>query len=571
MDGTPRPGENRATMSSAALRETTSGASLPLHHSSVDGRLLVGRGATRPALNPATGAAFAEVSLLDLEQATAALDAARRAFPAWSALSFRERGRVLLRVRDELLAQADEVAALVAREQGKPAAEAHLVEVFPALESLRHLALHSEDLLRDEALVSQVLLFAHKDARLAYEPFGVVLVITPWNYPLAISLTGVATALAAGNTVVLKPAPATTLVGLRIAELFRAAGAPDGVVNVVACDDAVAGALVEDPRVSKIVFTGSVPTGKRIMAAAAKNLTPVVLELGGKDAAVVCRDADLERAASGVVWGAFLNAGQTCASVERVYVEDDVAEAFVAKVVEKTRALRQGDPSSAEVDVGPLTLERQRQLVDEHVKDALAKGAKAWTGGARPEGPGFFYPPTVLTNVDHGMRVMTEETFGPVLPIMTVRDLDEAVRLANDSPYGLTASAWTTSPDTARRLEKALHAGVVTVNDCVFSFGEPTAPWGGVKESGVGRTHGLHGLREMVQVKYVSADEGRSPMLWWFPYGVELKRLASTANRALHGRSVFTRLSGQLGLLRYPRFWRRVRLLDLLANLDRLF
>ena len=476
-----------------------------------------------------------------------------------------------MRAHEVLLEEADDIAQLIEREQGKPAAEAHLVEVFPSLESLKHLALHAEDVLRDDVLETQVLLFAHKGARLTYAPLGVVLAITPWNYPFSISLTGVAAALAAGNTVVLKPAPATTLVGLKVGELFRRAGLPDGVVNVLAVDDALAPALVQDPRVAKIVFTGSVATGKRVMAAAAAHLTPVLLELGGKDAAVVCRDADLDRAARGLVWGAFVNAGQTCASVERVYVEEPVADAFVAKVVEETRKLRLGDPARGEVDMGPLTLERQRKIVEDHVADARAHGAQVLTGGVAPAGPGYFYPPTVLTNVDHSMRIMTEETFGPVLPIMRVASVDEAIRLANDSVYGLTASGWTRDEETARRLQRELDAGVVTINDCVYSYGEPTAPWGGVKQSGIGRTHGLAGLREMVQVKYVSEEQGRGPNLWWYPYGAELQRLMSTSNRALHGHTLWSRLRSQIALLGFPRFWKRARLGGILRNIDKLF
>jgi succinate-semialdehyde dehydrogenase/glutarate-semialdehyde dehydrogenase len=407
--------------------------------------------------------------------------------------------------------------------------------------------------------------------RLLHVPIGVVLVITPWNYPFAIALSGVATALAAGNAVLLKPAPATTLTGLRIGELCREAGIPDGVVNVVAADDAVAAALVEDPRVGKVVFTGSVSTGKKVMAAAARNLTPVVLELGGKDPAIVCRDADLDRAARGIVWGAFVNAGQTCASVERVYVEQPVAEAFVARVLEETRRLRVGPPADAETDVGPLTLERQRRVVEEHVQDAVARGARVLAGGARAPGPGWFYPPTVLTGVDHTMRVMREETFGPVLPIMAVASVEEALALANDSEYGLTASGWTRDAETARRLQEGLQAGVVTINDCLYSFGEPTAPWGGVKRSGIGRVHGLAGLKEMTQVKYVSRDTGRGPMLWWYPYGPELARVASSAGPALYARSLWSRLRHTARLLGSRRFRRRVSLRALLKHADRFF
>jgi acyl-CoA reductase-like NAD-dependent aldehyde dehydrogenase len=540
------------------------------HHSWIRNQEVVGSAGLRAAVEPATGEGFAQASLLGREQVGAAVAAAAEAFPSWAALSFRERGAHLLNLRAAVVAQADDLARLIAREQGKPAAEAQLAEIYPSLEALKHLALHAEDVLREDPVEAQVLLLAHKEARVLYAPYGVVLVITPWNYPFSISLIGVASALAAGNTVVLKPAPATTLVGLRIGALCREAGLPPGVVNVVSVDDSLAPALVEDPRVRKIVFTGSVATGKKIMAAAAQNLTPVVLELGGKDAALVCRDADLERAVQGIVWGAFLNAGQTCASVERVYVEEPVAAAFLERVVAETKKLRVGDPGRGEVDVGPLTLERQRRIVEEHVADAVARGARVLTGGQPVAGPGYFYPPTVLTDVDHGMRIMREETFGPVLPVMVVKDLEEGIRHANDSEYGLTASGWTRSPQTARLLQERLQAGVVTINDCCYSFGEPTAPWGGFKQSGIGRTHGLAGLRELVQVKYVSRDDSRKPALWWYPYDGELTRLAAATNRAVHGRSLWQRLRAQLALLASPRFRRRARLLDVATHADKL-
>jgi len=549
----------------AAGRETAP------QHSWIANRPVEGRAGTREAVSPSTGRPFASYSLLDAEQAGGAVEAARLAFPAWRALSFHERGRHLLRAREIILQRADEIAALVAREQGKPVAEAHLVEILPSLECLKHLAEHAEDLLRDDPVESQILLAAHKDCRVVYEPWGVVLAITPWNYPFSIALTAVATALAAGNTVVLKPAPATTLIGLMLGDIFRAAGMPDGVVNVVAVDDSLAPGLVEDPRVSKIVFTGSVATGKRVMASAAKNLTPVVLELGGKDPAIVLRDADLDRAAQGIVWGGFVNCGQTCASVERVYVEEPVAAALTSKIVAAVEALRVGDPLGTEVDVGPLTMERQRRIVREHVEEALARGAKALTGGTPLDREGYYYPPTVLTGVDHSMRVMREETFGPVLPIMTVKDADEALRLANDSEYGLTASLWTRDMQEARRLRERLQAGVVTVNDCVYSYAEPTSPWGGFKQSGIGRTHGLAGLKEMVQVKYVAEDRNRGAVLWWFPYGDEFRRLMATSNRALHSRSMLTRLVNQGRLLGFRRFLRRVNLLDVVKSVDKLF
>jgi succinate-semialdehyde dehydrogenase/glutarate-semialdehyde dehydrogenase len=540
----------------------------PAHHSWIGNREVPGRGPLRDAVDPADGRPFASATLLDAEQAASAVLAAHDAFPAWSAASFEERGRLLLRLRDLVLEQADDIAGLIQREQGKPAAEAQAVEIFPSLEALKHLALHAEDVLRDDATEGQSLLLAHKDSRVVYSPLGPVLVITPWNYPFGIAMTGIAAALAAGNTVVLKPAPATTLIGLRIGALAHAAGFPDGVVNVVAVDDAVAPALTGDPRIAKIVFTGSTATGRKIMTAAAANLTPVLLELGGKDPAVVCRDADLDRAARGVMWGAFVNAGQTCASVERVYVEAEVADAFIAKVVEETARLRVG---GVDGDVGPMTMERQRRIVEDHVADAVARGATVRAGGVTPAGPGWFYPPTVLSGVDHTMRVMREETFGPVLPIMAVGSLEEAIRLANDSEYGLTASGWTRDRAVARRLAEELSAGVVTINDCVYSYGEPTAPWGGVRHSGIGRTHGALGLREMVSARYVASEFRSGPNLWWYPYGSDFHRLMSAANRSQHARGFLRRLSGLVALLGFRRFWQRVSLRGIARNIDKLF
>jgi acyl-CoA reductase-like NAD-dependent aldehyde dehydrogenase len=550
--------------------ETAVAAALATFHSWVAGREVEGRGGLRPATNPATAETFAQVSLLDAGQAAEAIAAARAAFPAWSRTSFAERAGLLDRWREAIVDEADDIARLIEREQGKTAAEALVAEVLPSLEALKHLSEHGEDLLRDEPLGPGQLLLAHKRARVVYAPYGVILAIKPWNYPWGQSLPVLAAALVAGNTVVLKPAPATTLVGLRMGALAHKAGLPDGVVGVLAVDDGVAASLVEDPRVGKIVFTGSVGTGRKVMAAAAKNLTPVVLELGGKDAAIVCRDADLEFAARGIVWNAFMNAGQTCSSVERVYVERPVLEPFLAKVLEEARRVRLKDEAGAG-EVGPLTLERQRRVVEAHLADAVARGARVLLGGERAGGPGLFYKPTVVVDVDHGMTLMKEETFGPVLPVMAVDTLDEAIRLANDSDYGLTASGWTRSAQTAERLQRELVAGVVSINDHSSSFAEPQAPWGGMKASGIGRIHGRAGLREMVQPKYVSFDRGRKPALWWYPYDAEYRALVSGVAPALYAKSFARRLAGQLGLMRFSRLWRRFGLGRLAMGLDKLF
>jgi succinate-semialdehyde dehydrogenase/glutarate-semialdehyde dehydrogenase len=530
-----------------------------------------GSNGAQEAFSPSSGEVVGVFSLLDEAQAAGAAAAAGRAFGPWRVTTFAERSRLLNRVRGLMLEEAPGLAALIAREQGKPVAEAHLAEILPSLDHLKYLAENAEAILSPQETNPAVFLIGHKQARTEFGPLGPVLIITPWNYPLSIPVTGIAAALMAGNTVVLKPAPSTTLIGLALGDLFTRAGLPAGVLNVVACDDAVAGSLVQNPGFRKILFTGSVPTGRRIMASAANQGTPVTLELGGKDPAVVCADADLERAASGIVWAAFLNAGQTCASVERVYVEDGIADAFIAKVIEKTKALRLGDPLDPKTDVGPLTLERQRLIVEAQVGEARAKGAEIMTGGLRTEGPGYFYPPTVLLNVDHTMAIMRDETFGPVLPIMRVKSIDEAIRLANDSPYGLTASGWTTSEATATKLERELQAGVVTINDHVYSFSEPTAPWGGIKASGIGRTHGAPGLREMTQPKYVARDMSRGGEVWWYPYGPEFKAMMAGALRSFHHPFVMTRLLALSKLSFSKRYLTRGRVLRVLPDIFKLF
>lgn len=546
-------------------------AALPRVRSWIGGREVDGRAGLEPACDPSTGEPFATYERLDAEQAGAAFEAARAAYPGWSATDHRARRRALEALRAALLSEAAELAQLVAREQGKPPAEAWAAEILPSLDALAHLARHAEAALQDEPLEAHSLLQGHKEARVVRVPFGIVLAITPWNFPLALPLPIVATALAAGNTVVLKPAPAGMLTGLRIGALARRAGLPDGVLNVVAVDDAVAAGLTADPRAGKIVFVGSTATGRKVMAAAAANLTPVVLELGGKDPAIVCRDADLDRAAQGIAWGAFVNAGQTCASVERVFVEEPVAAPFLERVVAAARALRTGDPRQAGTDLGPLTLARQRTIVVEQVEEALRRGARCLTGGAAPDGPGYFFPPTVLAGVDPAMRVMREETFGPVLPVMAVASLDEAIRLANDSPYGLTASGWTRSEATAARLQRELQAGIVTINDCVASFAEPAAPWGGVKASGIGRTHGRLGLLEMTQAKFVSLDRGRGAELWWYPYDREVEQILAATAPALHARTLRARLAAQLRLLARRRVRERIGWRRLLGQLEKLF
>jgi succinate-semialdehyde dehydrogenase/glutarate-semialdehyde dehydrogenase len=372
----------------------------------------------------------------------------------------------------------------------------------------------------------------NKKLVLSYRPMGVIGIITPWNFPFILSLNPAVQAMMAGNTVVTKPSEITPFVGIALGQLMEAAGLPEGVYQVVTGDGSTGAALVE-AGCDKISFTGSVRTGRLVAEACGKRLIPCTLELGGKDPMIVCEDADLERAANGAVFGAFANAGQVCTSTERVYVHEKIADKFVSRVVEITRGLRQGLNSEGEIDVGAICSETQMDIIERHVKDAVEKGAKVLTGGKRnPKYKGNFYEPTVLTNVNHGMEIMREETFGPVLPIQVVRDEEEAIRLANDTVYGLNSNVWTRDKRKGKKLANRIESGCSTVNDCLVNYAVAENPFGGVKESGIGRVNGEMGLKSYCHVQGVLIDRfGTKSELLWYPYSASKLRLV---RRALH-------------------------------------
>jgi len=397
---------------------------------------------------------------------------------------------------------------------------------------MHYFAQASESLLRPQKIDIGQYGMMGRSSSIRFKPLGVVGIISPWNFPLATPLDEVVMALMAGNAVVLKPSELTPLIAVKIGELFSRAGLPTGLLEIVTGDGSTGAALVE-ARVDKIMFTGSVATGKRVAEAAARYLIPVVLELGGKDPMIVLEDADIKNAARGAVWGAFANAGQACASVERCYVHESIAPKFIETVVAETRALKQGVGTEAAVDIGSMTNERQLQIVEEHVSDAENRGAKILAGGKRGENrKGYFYQPTVLTNVDQDMTIMRDETFGPVLPIMTFKSDDEAVKLANDSVYGLTASVWTKNIARGQRIAERIDAGTVMVNEVVYTHGIAQTPWGGVKDSGYGRTHGRAGLLELVTPQHIHLNRiSFLPDLWWFRYNQNATRLFSDLAR----------------------------------------
>jgi acyl-CoA reductase-like NAD-dependent aldehyde dehydrogenase len=498
-------------------------------------------------VNPATGEVLRELECASEDEVRDAVLRARSAQAGWVELGLRRRLGIIGEFQGRLFSKKSEIAAAITREMGKPLVEALVTEVLVVLDAARFLIDNAWGLLRDEPVPHGNLVTKLKSGWLVREPHGVIGIISPWNYPFSIPATETLAALVAGNAVVLKPSELTPLVALELASLLHTAGVPEDVFQVVVGEGPAGAALLRSP-IDKLVFTGSVGTGKRIAAAAAERLLPVVLELGGKDPMLVVDDADVDVASSAAVWGAFVNAGQACLSVERCYVHHRLYESFAKACAEKTKQLRVGNGMDAQTDVGPMIRQRQVRIVESHVEDAKARGARVLAGGIRlPELGVNFYAPTVLAGVTQDMRIMREETFGPVLPVMACADDEEAVRLANDSEYGLAASVWTRDPKRGERLARRIHAGTVMVNDVISCFGISEAPHGGVKASGVGRTHGRFGLDEMVRVKYLDMD--RMPgmkKVWWHGYGESFRRQMEGFLDMQFARGMGKRLRGAL-------------------------
>ncbi len=512
-------------------------------------KITVGALVTLKSINPATLEVLAEVKVTPGEAISKAAEASKQAFQSWRTTTLQERLKKIEKFYRLLSSKQDEIARLVTLEMGKPLVESYLGDISGPLDTCVWLMKEAPKILSAQYIsVANPLLFG-KTHHLKFEPAGVIGIISPWNYPFSIPVMTMLMALTAGNTIILKPSEKSPLTGLKIGELFKEAGFPENTVTIIT-GGAEQGNILANLALARLIFTGSVATGTKVMAAAASHLTPINLELGGKDAAIVLPDAPIERTARALTWGAFTNAGQACASIERLYfVKGGNSEAILKRMVDLAKQLIVGDPLLESTEIGPLIDVQQYDHVVNQVEEAITGGAKVLCGTGKlssldlntdPSGDkklaGYFYQPTIITNVNHNMKIMQDETFGPVLPMMIVDSVEEAIKLANDSTFGLTASVWSTNINKAKTLADQLEAGSVFINDCLYTHARPELPWGGLKNSGFGRSHSQFGLLDLVNIKQIAVDTSPWHRLWWYPYGANKLKAARSGLHILHVR-----------------------------------
>lgn len=501
--------------------------------------------------DPATGELLGEVPVMDRAEVQARLERARAAQLAWRETSFAQRRRVVRRILDHVLEHSDELCRMIARDAGKTLENA-AVELWPVCEAMRWNLAHAEKALRPQKVSSGLLV--HKSARVEYHPLGVIGVICPWNFPLQNVLAPAIPAIMAGNAALVKVSEWTSWSAARIQQIFdealRAEGHSVDLVQLLTGYGPTGAALVTSG-VDKIVFTGSIGNGKRVLQASVDNLTPVILELGGKDPMIVCDDAVIEQAASTALFGVFNACGQMCVGAERLFVFAAVYDEFVARVLTAAQALRQGPPLGPEVDLGAMTMARQLEIIQALVDDAVAKGARVLCGGQpRRELGTNFYPPTILVDVDRSMRIMHEEHFGPVMVITRVASEAEAIAGANDCPYGLGSSVFTRDPVRAQRMARAIQAGMTTVNDFGLAYMIQSLPFGGLKISGFGKINGREGLRACCNEKAIVTD--RIPVrqgMALYPIRAATLPLVMGAVQTIYGAGVRERARGALRVL----------------------
>ncbi len=468
-------------------------------------------------INPATEEKIFEISPDSDSLVEEKFKKAKETFVLWSNLPVEKRVVYLKKIYELIIKKRDHIAQVITKNNGKPLTESYLTEIASALQVMEYFINKGPEILKDKDIPLGPL-YPTKKSLMSYEPLGVMAIIEPWNYPFYLPMSAITKTLIAGNTFIFKPASAVALIGKEIENILIEAGLPDGVANVVYGGGSTAEKILSLD-IDKVIFTGSVEVGRAIAKKCAERLLPCMLELGGKDPAIVLKSSNLDFAVNGIVWGAIANCGQACASIERVYVDSEICEEFTNKIVSVVKNLKIGNGLNEDTDVGPLISKEQVEKIEEQINDALSKGAKILTGGKRVGDKGFFIEPTVLSNVNHSMKVMYEETFGPIIPIMSFNSIENAIQYANDSKYGLAASVWTGDSLNAKKIAENLNCGTVWINDSLFQQAHPACPWQGYKESGFGNSS----IYDYTRSKHISIDQGYIPRLrpknvWWYPY-----------------------------------------------------
>jgi succinate-semialdehyde dehydrogenase/glutarate-semialdehyde dehydrogenase len=506
------------------------------------------------SINPATGEIIGKTSENTIEELEHAVTLAKIAQHDWAKLSFQERAQYLFAIRDYIVENADKICDVISKDSGKTKMDALSTEVLSASLAITYYAKNARKILKRKRLSGGSILTINKRSYVDRVPVGVVGIISPWNYPFSIPFHEIAMALIAGNSVVLKVASNSLEVGKTINECVEAGKLPKDIFHLINLPGKIAGDAFLNSGINKLFFTGSVPVGKYLMEKAAKHLVPLSLELGGNDAMIVCKDANVNRAAGGAIWAGLSNAGQSCAGVERIYVESEVYDEFLSILKTKMNELTIGVDVDSNVDIGSMTTKQQWEKIQDHFKDAIKKGAKAYPEIKKIEkkGKGLFCPPVILENISDDMMVVNEEIFGPILAVQKVENVEEAVAHANASTLGLTASVWTKSRRKGHEIASRLEVGSVMINDHLMSHGLAETPWGGWKESGIGRTHGYIGLEEMTQPRCVVDDilPGVQKNMWWHPHNKKVYEGLKGALDFLYSKRLGKRLTGGSRLVR---------------------
>lgn len=510
--------------------------------------------------NPATGELIGRIKVNDLADVKIAIGNSRVAQNIWKNYSVKKRAKHVLKIREYLVKHAEEISEIISKDNGKTKIDALATEVMPAAMAISYYCKNADLFLCEEHLNGGNIFLINKRSKILRIPFGVVAIISPWNYPLAIPLSEVVMALLAGNGVILKVATETQMVGEQIKNAVEYAGLPKDLFALLNIPGKLAGDAFLEAGIDKLFFTGSVAIGKYLMKKASDTLTPVSLELGGNDAMIVCEDADPYRAAMGALWAGFQNSGQSCGGVERIYVHEKVYDEFMKILKDNIENLRIGNGLDYDSDIGCMTTKKQIEIVNKHISDATEKGAKIYAKSKidNQNSTGNFIPAMVLTDVNHEMLLMKDETFGPVVGVMKFSSYDEAISLANDSYLGLTASVWSKSNKRGEKIAKQIQAGAITINDHLMSHGLAETPWGGFKQSGIGRTHGKLGFDEMTHPMVIVKDilPFVKKNLWWHPFSKDLFDGLKGITNILYSKNIASKTSGLFNLLRIvPRIF----------------